>query len=42
MSAAMKSTIITAVQGVSGSNALARAQMAFYLVASSSQYQVER
>jgi hypothetical protein len=42
MPAAMKSTIITAVQGVSASNALARAQMAFYLVASSSQYQVER
>jgi hypothetical protein len=42
MPAAMKSSIVTAVTAVSASNALSRAQTAFYLVASSSQYQVER
>ncbi|HEY0407383.1 MAG TPA: DUF1800 domain-containing protein [Pyrinomonadaceae bacterium] len=42
MPAAMKSSIVTAVSGVSASSALDRARMAFYLVASSSQYQVER
>lgn len=41
MPAAMKSAIITAVTAA-GSNTLTRARMAFYLVASSSQYQVER
>jgi hypothetical protein len=42
MPAAMKTSIVTAVSGLPAGNALDRARMAFYLVASSSQYQVER
>ena len=42
MSAQMKSTILTAVQAVPSSSPLARAQAAIYLVATSSQYQVQR
>jgi hypothetical protein len=42
MSAAMRDSIITAVTAVSSSNTLKRARTAVYLVATSSQYQVER
>ncbi len=42
MSAQMKSTILTAVQAVASTNTLLRAQTAIYLVATSSQYQVQR
>lgn len=42
MSAQMKNTILTAVQAVSATNTLQRAQTAIYLVATSSQYQVQR
>jgi len=42
MSAQMKSTILTAVQAVASTNSLLRAQTAIYLVATSSQYQVQR
>lgn len=42
MSAAMKSTILTAVQAVTSTDPLTRAKTAIYLVASSSQYQVQR
>jgi len=42
MSAQMQADILTAVTAVSPSNALLRAQTALYLVASSSQYQVQR
>ena len=42
MSAAAQSAIVTAVNAVSATDALGRAKAAFYLVATSSQYQVER
>lgn len=42
MSAQMKSTILTAVQAVASTDPLTRAKTAIYLVASSSQYQVQR
>jgi uncharacterized protein (DUF1800 family) len=42
MSAQARASILTAVTTVASSNTLLRAQTAFYLVASSSQYQVER
>lgn len=42
MSAAMRNTIITAVSAVPATNLLGRTQTAIYLVATSSQYQVER
>src|SRR6185369_396614 len=46
MSAQMKASIVTAVTGITNANAttqaLQRTQTAIYLVASSSQYQVER
>jgi uncharacterized protein (DUF1800 family) len=42
MSAAMRQSIIQAVSAVSASNTLKRARTAVYLVATSSQYQVER
>jgi hypothetical protein len=38
----MHDTIVTAVEAVSASNALSRVKTAAYLVASSSEYQVER
>ena len=42
MSPGMKTSIITAVTTVAATNALSRARMAVYLVASSSQYQIAR
>lgn len=42
MSAAMRNTILTAVQTVPSANPLLRAQTAIYLIATSSQYQVQR
>lgn len=42
MSAEMQSSIVTAVNAVSASNPLKRARTALYLVATSSQYQVEK
>lgn len=42
MSASMKSTILTAVTNIVATNPLARAQQAVYLVAASSQYQIQR
>jgi len=42
MSAAMRGNILTAVQNIAVTNPLARAQQAVYLVASSSQYQIQR
>jgi len=42
MSASMKSTILTAVTAVSSTDTLGRARQAVYLVATSSQYQVQR
>jgi uncharacterized protein (DUF1800 family) len=42
MSTAMRASIIQAVSAVSSANALKRARTAVYLVATSSQYQVER
>ncbi len=42
MSATMKSTILTAVTAVASSDPLGRARQAVYLVATSSQYQVQR
>lgn len=42
MSSSMKTSIVNAVSSVSGANTLARTQMAVYLVASSSQYQIAR
>jgi uncharacterized protein (DUF1800 family) len=42
MSAEMKNTIRTAVNAVASTNPLARAQAAVYLIATSSQYQVQR
>jgi uncharacterized protein (DUF1800 family) len=42
LSPTVKSSIITAVSSVSSSNTLSRTQMAVYLVASSSQYQIAR
>jgi Protein of unknown function (DUF1800) len=42
MSPAMKTSIVNAVSSVSATNTLSRARMAVYLVASSSQYQIER
>ena len=42
MSAAMKNTILTAVNAVASNNPTLRAQTAVYLVASSSQFQVQR
>ncbi|MEO8574125.1 MAG: DUF1800 family protein, partial [Pyrinomonadaceae bacterium] len=42
MSAQMKSTILTAVNTVASTNPLARAQTAVYLIATSSQFQVQR
>jgi uncharacterized protein (DUF1800 family) len=42
MSANMRSTIMTAVQAVPSTTPLARAQQAIYLIATSSQYQIQR
>jgi hypothetical protein len=42
MSAAMRNDILTAVQGVSPASTLKRARTAFYLVATSPQFQVQR
>jgi len=42
LSAAAQSAVVTAVSAVSATDALTRAKTAFYLVASSPQYQVER
>src|SRR5262249_5631085 len=42
MSSEMRSAVISAVQAVSSSNPKKRAQTAVYLIATSSQYQVER
>jgi uncharacterized protein (DUF1800 family) len=42
MSASMRSTIMTAIQAVPSTNPLARAQQAIYLIATSSQYQIQR
>jgi hypothetical protein len=42
MSPAMRSSILNVVQTVPASNPLLRAQRAVYLVATSSQYQVQR
>jgi uncharacterized protein (DUF1800 family) len=42
MSASMRSTILTAVTSISATDALGRARQAVYLVATSSQYQVQR
>lgn len=42
MSAAMRSNILTAVTNIVSTNSLARAQQAIYLIATSSQYQVQR
>jgi len=42
MSASMQNSIVNAVSGISASNLRLRAQQALYLVATSSQYQVER
>jgi hypothetical protein len=42
MSTAAQSAVVTAVNAVSATDALGRAKAAFYLVATSSQYQVER
>jgi uncharacterized protein (DUF1800 family) len=42
LSTAAQSTIVAAVNAVGAGDALGRARMAFYLVASSAQYQVER
>jgi uncharacterized protein (DUF1800 family) len=42
LSPTVKSSIITAVSSVASSNTLSRTQMAVYLVASSSQYQIAR
>ena len=42
MSAAMKSTILTAVTSVAASDPIGRTRQAIYLVATSSQYQVQR
>jgi len=42
MSSQMRTSIITAVQAVASSNPLKRVRTAAYLIASSSQYQVER
>jgi hypothetical protein len=42
MSAQMKSTILTAVRAVAATDPQTRARTAIYLVASSSQYQVQR
>jgi uncharacterized protein (DUF1800 family) len=42
MPTAMRNTILTAVQAVAATSPLARAQQAIYLIATSSQYQVQR
>ncbi|MBA2737915.1 MAG: hypothetical protein H0U50_14150, partial [Pyrinomonadaceae bacterium] len=42
MSANMQSTIMTAVQAVPSTTPLVRAQQAIYLIATSSQYQIQR
>jgi hypothetical protein len=42
MSQEMRNSIITAVRAVSSANSLKRVQTAVYLIATSSQYQVER
>ncbi len=42
MQPAMKNTILTAVQAVASSNPTLRAQTAIYLIATSSQYQIQR
>ena len=42
MSPQMRSTILTAVTSLSASNARARTQQAIYLIATSSQYQIQR
>ena len=42
MSSQMRTSIITAVNAVASTNPLARAQTALYLIATSSQYQVQR
>ena len=42
MSAAMKTSLVQAVTNVSSANPALRTQTAIYLIATSSQYQVER
>jgi hypothetical protein len=42
MSSDMRSKVLTAVQAIASSNPLLRAQNAIYLVATSSQFQVQR
>ena len=42
MQTAMKNTILTAVQAVTSTNPTLRAQTAIYLIATSSQYQIQR
>jgi hypothetical protein len=42
MSSEMKAAIVTAVSAVSSTNTLLRAQQGLYLVATSSQFQVQR
>jgi hypothetical protein len=42
MSAAMQTSVVNAVNAVAASNPLLRVQQALYLIATSSQYQVER
>jgi hypothetical protein len=42
LSPAVKTSIITAVSSVASSNPTSRTQIAFYLVGSSSQYQIAR
>jgi len=42
MSTAAQNAVITAVNAVAATDSLTRAKTAFYLVATSSQYQVER
>ncbi|MEO7673288.1 MAG: DUF1800 family protein, partial [Pyrinomonadaceae bacterium] len=42
MSASMRNTILTAVNSIAAANTLQRAQQAVYLVATSSQYQIQR
>jgi hypothetical protein len=42
MSAQMRSSILTAVTSIASTNTLGRAQSAVYLIATSSQYQIQR
>jgi len=42
MSSEMRAAVITAVRAVASTNTLKRARTAVYLIATSSQYQVER